>query len=68
MKNTKEEILTQQMTRKEFLKLVVLGILSVFGVSNFLSFWMSHSKQSTHSNTSVIQTSGHGFGSSKFGS
>ena len=67
MKITKEELLTKPMDRKQFLLFAGMGLLSMLGISNFVSFWMGHPKQQAPSNGPAIQTSGHGFGSSRFG-
>ena len=63
MKQTRE-LLAKQMTRKEFLQLVGVGILTVFGVMNFLSFFRVHTGQSQET---ALQQPSRGFGSSKFG-
>lgn len=56
------------MTRKDFLRLFAAAILSVFGVSNFIQYLLSHSPQQSQAG-SVANTpqDRHGFGSSKFG-
>ncbi|MFZ2544846.1 MAG: hypothetical protein WAW80_02630 [Candidatus Saccharimonadales bacterium] len=67
MKNSKQAIFTKQMTRREFIQLGGLSVLSIFGLANFFSFWMSNPQQSIRSDLPTTQTSGRGFGSSKFG-
>lgn len=66
MKNTKE-LLAKQMTRKEFLQIIGVGILTVFGVSNFLSLLGSRSQPTVRSREVASNDSSRGFGSRKFG-
>ncbi|MDQ5982992.1 MAG: hypothetical protein QG549_990 [Patescibacteria group bacterium] len=63
------ELMKQQMTRKDFLRLFAAALLSVFGISNFIQYLLTHSSQQ-HRSGPVSSTSQnrHGFGSSKFGS
>ena len=65
MKNTKNELFKQQMTRKEFIQFAVMAILSVLGLKNFISFLMEQTQ--SQSGTKISEKNSHGFGSSKFG-
>lgn len=62
MNVVKEKILTQEVTRKQFLQLLAGGGLTLLGFSNFLSFF----KVVTQS-PAATTTDQHGFGSRKFG-
>lgn len=55
------------MTRKEFLQVVGIAIISVFGVSNFFSSLMQHSEKTSRSTDIAEVPTIHGFGSRKFG-
>lgn len=62
------ELMKQQMSRKDFLRLFVAALLSVFGVTNFIQYLLSHSSpQSRSGSVASTPQDRHGFGSSKFG-
>lgn len=56
------ELLSRQMTRKEFLQLLGAAILSFVGVANFIAALRRSQPQND-----APKTAGRGFGSSKFG-
>ena len=58
-----KQILTREMTRKEFLQLVFGLVVAAFGFSRFIS--MLTSTNSTPESDTANKS--HGFGSSKFG-
>jgi hypothetical protein len=61
-----KELSDKPMSRKDFLKVAGLGILTIFGVSNYLQFFMKHHPAA---NKTVINHSAtNGFGSRPFGS
>lgn len=68
MKQTKikTELFAQSMSRKEFLRFLVLGVFAVFGINNFMNFLQSQAGQTRSAQVSQKST-GHGFGSSRFG-
>ncbi len=66
MKQTKE-LFAKQMTRKEFLQLAGVAILTVIGVTNFVSTLKSHLNNSGQGNEVAKSKTDHGFGSRKFG-
>ena len=66
MKQTKE-LFAKQMTRKEFLQLAGVAILTLVGVTNFVSTIKSHLNNSAHGSKVATKQADHGFGSRKFG-
>lgn len=68
MKQTlvKSELFAQSMSRKEFLRFFTLAVLTLFGFNNFMGF--INSRTNNQQQIQLTQkTSGHGFGSSRFG-
>lgn len=65
MKQTRE-LFSKQMTRKEFLQLTGVVVLSAIGVTNFISNFKFHANRSGQDKV-VQQQASRGFGSSKFG-
>lgn len=64
MKNNLEELVSRELSRKEFLKFAGGAIVVLFGLSNFISY-LSRFKQTGA--LTVTQETQHGFGSRKFG-
>lgn len=64
-----QELLTRQMTRKEFLRLFGVAVLASFGVNNFISYLLKNSKQPSRDAMSGqgMERGGSGFGSRRFG-
>jgi hypothetical protein len=62
VEDLKSKLLTQEMSRKDFLKFLGAGALVVFGVSNFIKMLKDLQKSPTASKETRS-----GFGSSKFG-
>jgi hypothetical protein len=53
------------MSRKDFLKFAGMGVLTLFGVSNFIAYFVKNQPGRTHE---LARTStSHGFGSRTFG-
>lgn len=69
MKPTKpvKDLLEKEMTRQEFLKVAGLGMLSIFGVGNVLSYIVTKPQKPNQQIASRAQDNAHGFGSRKFG-
>ncbi len=68
MRKNLNDLLTKEMTRKQFLQLMAGGMLALFGFSNFLAFLSSQGRVPEHLIDESPQDPGrHGFGSSKFG-
>ena len=61
-----DNIMKQEVTRAEFLKLVGVAAISIFGVSAFLAN-LSQRTYITHDTTTRPRSSGSGFGARKFG-
>lgn len=66
MGQTKRELLSRPMTRKEFLQLIGVAILSIIGITNFLSSLQS-GLITPRSRQRVAKSESSGFGSRKFG-
>ncbi len=64
MKQSIREQLQKEMTRKQFLQLMTLAVLSILGVNNVLGLLGKFTKNQP---TVAQQAEPHGFGSSKFG-
>jgi len=60
-----EDITQQQMTRKEFLTTLGMGLLSLFGVSTFVRLLLG--KRELKSKSSQTQSRSYGYGSSPYG-
>lgn len=61
----KKELFSKQMSRREFLQLAGVVLLSAIGITNFMNNMKNHVNGTT---TRTIEVkSGRGFGSSKFG-
>ena len=59
-----KELLSKPMSRKEFLRLFGVAILSLFGAKNFIQYVFNANKQSSSESTSKADR---GFGSRSFG-
>ena len=59
-----QDLLSRQMTRKEFLQVLGMAILTLIGVGNFIALWR---KQSEASGQSARDQAASGFGSRRFG-
>jgi hypothetical protein len=59
-----KELLSQPMSRSEFLRYVGMLLIALFGFSNFIALLLR--QNSAHSGAAT-QERGRGFGSSKFG-
>lgn len=66
MKQTQKDILAKSMSRREFLQLVIAGILAVFGLHNLLGFLRTQAN-TTHRPGILQEQTTAGFGRSKFG-
>lgn len=64
MKQVKE-LLVKEMTRKEFLQVAGMAMLTMLGVSNFLTFLLHNQKPQI---SAAPVANSHGFGSRSFGS
>jgi hypothetical protein len=65
MSETKNQLLSREISRKQFLQLAAGSGLAVMGLGNFLSFFHNVTKPTP---VAVPEASKrHGFGSSKFG-
>lgn len=63
-----QELFSKQMTRKEFLKLFAVAMITLFGVNNFITALNKYSKRNSIGHTNGASTrSDKGFGSRKFG-
>jgi hypothetical protein len=63
-----ENILQKEITRKEFLAYMAAGLLSLFGVGNFIQLLLGHNLPSLeHSAITKESNSGAGFGTRRFG-
>ena len=60
-----QELLSRQMTRKEFLRLFVVALVAMLGVNNFIAALRKSSKQTGKSIAGSKATKG--FGTRKFG-
>ncbi len=68
MKNQISELMQEQMSRKDFVRLSIFAIFSLFGVANLIQYLLSHSPSRTKRDTvSHTPKERHGFGASKFG-
>jgi hypothetical protein len=63
-----KDLLDKPMSRQEFLKTAGLAVLTLFGVANFVNYFL-HNNQSTASRSPKVQntSTSHGFGSRTFG-
>ena len=62
-----KELLQKQMSRKEFLQIVGMALLTIFGVNNLISLLLRSNQQPQNiTQTGKVPTS-HGFGSRTFG-
>ena len=61
-----KHLYSKQMTRAEFLRFTGIGILTLLGVTNFISFLLRSTGQSKPVEVAKVPTR-HGFGSRKFG-
>lgn len=66
MKQTQKDLLAKSMSRREFLQLVIAGILAVFGLHNLLGFLRTQAN-TTHRPSILQEQTTAGFGRSKFG-
>jgi len=64
MSSVKKEILSQEITRKQFVTIMVGGVVAVFGFNNLLAF-ITGVTNPHHANHDA--SGRHGFGASKFG-
>ena len=63
-----QELFSKQMTRKEFLKLFAVALISILGINNFITNLDKYSKRNTIGQTSGANSkTSRGFGSRKFG-
>ncbi len=63
MKEARNKLLMQEMTRKQFLQFLAGGVIALLGFSNLLSLLMHSGRQTQQ----LPDTNRHGFGSRKFG-
>lgn len=62
-----KQVLDKPMTRKEFMRVIGVSILTLLGVVNFISLLSKTSDVTRDGIASRNDKSGSGFGSSKFG-
>ncbi|TAK89697.1 hypothetical protein EPO04_01160 [Patescibacteria group bacterium] len=60
-------LLTQSVTRKQFLQHLLVGIITVLGITNFIHYLKSETPVSSPHDLDPNNPSRRGFGSSKFG-
>jgi hypothetical protein len=65
MSSLKKDMLSQEITRKQFLQLIVGSSLLLFGFGNLMSFFKHITGMRNPAGTTPLAN--HGFGSSKFG-
>lgn len=58
-----QDLLSRQMTRKEFLQVLGMAILTLIGVGNFIAMWRRQAEQGSGRDGSTRS----GFGSRRFG-
>lgn len=61
-----QELLSRQMTRKEFLRLFVVALVALFGINNFIAA-LRKSPKLTNEQPTVPEKASEGFGTRKFG-
>jgi len=64
MQQKYSELISKELSRKDFLKFIGGGIVVLFGLTNFISY-LSHFHRT--GSPRVISDNRHGFGSRKFG-
>jgi len=64
MREVRSQLLTREMTRKQFLQLMGAGVIAVFGFGNLLSLLARSGGAHSDKKTDAER---HGFGSRKFG-
>jgi hypothetical protein len=62
-----QELLSRHMTRKEFLRLFILVLLSMLGVNNFITMLQRTGQSSRRLGVMKTTRATKGFGSRKFG-
>jgi secreted PhoX family phosphatase len=65
MNDEVKEVMAQAMSRKQFLQVAGMGLLSVFGISNFLSYVLKN--QSNKQVATTQARTSNGFGARTFG-
>lgn len=62
-----QELFARQLTRKEFIKLLGVALLSFVGVNNFIAMLNKSSKRTSEKAVAQNVNATKGFGTSKFG-
>jgi len=62
-----QRLLTQSVTRKQFLQHLLVGIITVLGITNFITYLRSSTPVSSPLELDSSSQKRRGFGSSKFG-
>lgn len=62
-----KELLQKQMSRKEFLQIVGMALLTIFGVNNLISLMLRGNQQPQNVTQAGKVPTSHGFGSRTFG-
>jgi hypothetical protein len=62
-----QEVLQQEVTRKEFIQYVGLALLGMIGVTTFLQNFSKYVTHSTASTTAASQQKGAGYGMNSYG-
>lgn len=61
-----QSLLDKELSRKDFIKLLALMLVSLLGIQNFLQYMLNNMKNTPQA-TQLGDPADHGFGSRKFG-